>query len=70
MHNLLSYAELCIIAMTTQDDPIDLRGDFEFTMEGYVEWILQDRGEEPFLQIILDEPIAAETKHILLNPFL
>lgn len=56
--------------MTTQDDSIDLRGDFEFTMEGYVEWILQDRGEEPFLQIILDEPIAAETKHMLLNPFL
>lgn len=56
--------------MTTRDDPTDLRGDFESTMEGYGEWILQDRGEEPFLQIILDEPIAEETKHRLLNPFL
>lgn len=37
--------------MVTQEDLIDLWGDCEFTMNDYVEWLLQDRDTEPSLQI-------------------
>lgn len=38
-----------IYAMVTQEDLIDLWGDCEFTMNDYVEWLLQDRDTEPSL---------------------
>lgn len=44
------WKNLCVIAMVTQDDLIDLWGDCGFTMDDYVEWLLQDRDTEPPLQ--------------------
>ena len=46
--SIRDWKNLCIMAMATQDDLIDLRGDF--TMDGYVEWLLEDGDAEPFPQ--------------------
>ena len=43
------WKNLCVIAMVAQDDLIDL-WVCEFTMDDYVEWLLQDRDTEPSLQ--------------------
>ena len=44
------WKNLCIITMGSQDDLIDMEGDFKFTICNYLGLLLQDRDAEPSLQ--------------------
>lgn len=40
--------------MATQNNLVGLSGAFEFMMDDFMEWLLEDRDAGPSLQIILD----------------
>ena len=65
------WQNICIIA--TQNDLIDLSGDFEYTMyDLLVEELLQESDAEyqTVVQNILDEPVAEERKRRLFSALL